>query len=143
MHVATTRFGQLTCNTKDLLLCPEGLIGFEDLRLWTMLVEEQIVWLQSCEQAEIALPAVSPFRFVPNYQPGVSTSDLITVGYSAGDAPYLLSVLSQHGNDWTLNLRAPIVVHLQQRLARQVITANEQSLRHVLVGTSGSLRKTA
>jgi flagellar assembly factor FliW len=143
MDVATTRFGQLACSTKDLLLCPDGLIGFEDLRLWTVLVEEQIVWLQSVEQAEIALPTVSPFSFVADYQPEISAADLATVGYTAHDAPYLLSVLSQHGSDWTLNLRAPLVVHFEQRLARQVITVNEQSLRHVLVGTSGSLRKTA
>ena len=143
MKIATTKFGQIQGSARDLLLFPEGLIGFEDLRLWLLLREQALVWLQSAEQAEIALPCASPYTYQPDYQPRFNSTDAHWVVSPPEQQPLLLAVVNRNGGDWTLNLRAPLVVRLADRTGRQIITANEQSLRCVLPRAVDAVRKTA
>jgi flagellar assembly factor FliW len=143
MNISTSRFGRITCDPKNLLRCPDGLIGFEQMHLWAVLTEGNLAWLQSIEQPEVALPTVSPYSFVPGYEPLFSSVDLDQVSGTCADQLLLLAVVNQHGREWTLNLRAPLILHWEQRLAWQLITRNEQPLRHVLSRTPGTRRKTA
>jgi len=143
MLLCTTRFGKLECRPQDILLFPEGLIGFEPLRAWTLLCELPLVWLQSVEHGQVALPLVCPFLFVPQYRFRLVPDDRRAIHLSSQDRPMVLSVVGREHDQWTLNLRAPVVIHREARLGRQVITADEQPLRYVLPRSSGIVRKTA
>jgi flagellar assembly factor FliW len=143
MQFDTARFGRVTCDASDLLLFPEGLIGFEQLHAWLLLREGRLCWLQAIEEREVALPAASPFDFVVDYRLQLDAANCRSLEIDPREEMALLAVIGQHGSQWTLNLRAPILIRPALRLGRQVIASGEYSLQHVLPRTTHSARKSA
>lgn len=133
MHIDTSRFGAVQIEADDILLFPHGLIAFEDCRHWVLLSDaenESLGWLQSVSRPEVALAVISPRRFVPGYQVRVGRSQLAPLELAQFDQAFLLTIVSQEEQTLTVNLKAPIVVNLDRRLGRQVITTDEQSVAH-------------
>jgi flagellar assembly factor FliW len=123
-----------------------GIAGFEQVQHWVLLADadnDAVAWLQSVQDEEIALAVVSPRRFVADYQVRVARGQLNGLELSATDDAHVLAILARHEGQLTLNLRAPLVVNLDARLGRQVITSDEQPLRMELAGTNLSARKIA
>src|SRR5207249_10109421 len=94
-----------------------------------------LAWLQSVSRQEVALPVVSPRRFTPEYSVHVSRGQLLPLEFSQFDALYVLAVVSQSDGDLTLNLKAPLIINLDRRLGRQVITSDEQPVALVVSST--------
>src|SRR5437762_2039631 len=112
MQISTTRFGNLEIKADDILLFPSGLAGFETCRHWVLLEDsanEAVGWLQSISDSAVALPVVSPRRFLPDYQVRIARNQLALLQLSAVDEAYILAVVSKHESRFTLNLRAPII----------------------------------
>lgn len=131
MQIHTTRFGLVEIDAADILLFPQGVIALDDCRHWVLLGDESnesLGWLQSVTRGEIALAVVSPRRFVPEYQVHVTRGQLATLELSQFDAAYVLSIVSRSDGELTLNLKAPLLVNLDRRLGRQVITTDEQPI---------------
>jgi flagellar assembly factor FliW len=129
MHISTSHFGPVEIRVDDILLFPQGLVAFEDCRHWVLLADSEnasLAWLQSVTQPEVALPVVSPRRFSPEYQVHVSRGQLLPLEFSQFDQAFVLAVVSTSDGDLTLNLKAPLIVNLDRRLGRQVITCDEQ-----------------
>jgi flagellar assembly factor FliW len=133
MHIDTTRFGAVQIEADDIFLFPHGLFAFEDCRHWVLLSDaenESLGWLQSVSRPEIALAVVSPRRFVPSYQVRVVRSQLAPLQLEQCDQAFLLTIVSQNEQSLTVNLKAPIIINLDRRLGRQVITTDEQPVAH-------------
>jgi flagellar assembly factor FliW len=143
MLLDTARFGSLSYEARDIVLFPEGLIGFEQVHAWILLDEEPLFWLQAIDDRQISLPVVSPFRYVPEYSLALQASQCGPLHLGAAEQAVALVVVSQHERDWTVNLRAPIIIRPDLRLGRQMITPSEHSLQHVLPRAVGRGRKTA
>ncbi len=135
MRIITTRFGRLDLDPKDRLLFPAGIVGLEDCQEWVVLADAEndaLGWLQCASRREIALPVVSPRRFVPNYQLRVAKSELAPLELAAlGDAQVLV-IVGKNESGITLNLKAPLVINLARRLGRQVIANNEYPIQFEL-----------
>src|SRR5262245_59532991 len=147
MHIETSHFGPLEIDVEDILLFPHGVIAFEDCRHWVLIADAQnaaLAWLQSVSQPELALPVVSPRRFAPQYRIHVAKGQLVPLEFSQFDQAYVLSVVSHSDGDLTLNLKAPLIINLDRRLGRQVITTDEQPVAQVLTSRAPALlRKSA
>jgi len=146
MQLSTTRFGQVNFEIDDILHFPQGLVGFEDSRHWILLADadnEALGWLQSMHRPDIALPVISPRRFVPGFQVHVSKKQLAPLELTQFDHAFVLSVVSKSGDELTVNLRAPLIVNLDRRLGRQVITIDEQPVALSLVAPAVTFRKIA
>jgi len=146
MQIRTTRFGTIDIEADDLLSFPSGLIGLEDCRQWVLLADAQneaLGWLQSTTRPEMALAVVSPRRFVPEYQFRVYRSELAPLGLTDLGQAQVLAVVSRNDRAITLNLKAPIVMHLERRLGRQVVTNGELPVQHELQTEPTALRKSA
>lgn len=129
MQLHTTRFGVVEIEIDDILLFPHGLVAFDDCRHWVLLADsgnDALGWLQSVTRGEVALPVVSPRRFAPEYQVHVTRGQLVPLQLSQFDAAYVLTVVSRSDNDLTLNLKAPLIINLDRKLGRQVVTTDEQ-----------------
>jgi len=145
MNVSTTRFGSVTIADEDVITFADGLIGMEDCRRWVILADAQnsaLGWMQSLERPAVALAVVSPRRFVPEYQVRVSRRDIEPLGLAEPNAAQVLAIMSQTGNSLSLNLKAPLVIHLEQRLGRQIIARDDHAIQHRLTPPQ-RLRKTA
>jgi flagellar assembly factor FliW len=146
MQIATSRFGLVDIETDDILCFPTGIAGFEETQHWVLLADadnDAVAWLQSVQEEAIALAVVSPRRFVAEYQVRVARSQLAGLELSSVEDAHVLAILARHEGQLTLNLKAPLVVNLDARLGRQVITSDEQPLRLELAGTNLSPRKIA
>lgn len=146
MHIRTSRFGELEIDPLDVLLFPEGLIGFEASRHFVLLADEQqptVIWLQSVNEPEVAFLAVSPRKFVRDYRLRAAQCDLTSLLQEEEDETFVLALAAKHEKGWTLNLKAPIVINPVRRLGKQIVTLDEQSVQYALPSITGRLRKTA
>ena len=146
MDVYTTRFGLISVQPQDEILFENGLIGLEDCRRWAVLVDSDnsaLGWLQNLEHGHVALGVVSPRRFVPDYQLRVDRCDLRTLALrSPGDAEVVV-IASRQPSGITLNLRAPLVINVDQRLGCQVVAKDEHPVQYPLDLQNLKLRRIA
>jgi len=146
MEVHTTRFGTLSVSTQDELLFPQGLIGLEDCLRWVVLTDSDnpaLGWLQSIEHGHIALGVVSPRRFVPDYQLRVDRDELRFLELASVHDAEVVVIASRQESELTLNLRAPLVINVQQRRGCQVVAKDAYSVRFPLTTQTVPLRRTA
>jgi flagellar assembly factor FliW len=147
MQIQSSRFGKIDVNHSDMLLMPHGLIGFETCRHWILLSTDDdspVAWLQSVALANVALPVVSPRRFLPDFRAHVHKRDLTSLHLHSDDQLYFLSVVSKNGPTLTANLKSPILLNATRHLAIQVVVTDEQPLALPLAITTGeAIRRAA
>lgn len=146
MQVRTTRFGVLEIGADDLIGFPNGLLGLEDCRQWVLLADAQneaLGWLQCVTQPDVAVAVVSPRRFVPTYQLRVSRQDLAPLELARVRDAQVLAIVGKNEQGITLNLKAPLVVNLERRLGRQVVSNADQPLQYPLSSAPALMRKSA
>jgi flagellar assembly factor FliW len=145
MKVTTTRFGNVAMDEADVLTFVDGLIGMEQCRRWVLLADatnSALGWLQSLDRPDLALAVVSPRRFVPNYSVRVARRDVEPLALADPADAQVLAVVGQVDGALALNLKAPLVIHLQERLGRQIVARDDHSVQHRLTD-SASARKIA
>jgi flagellar assembly factor FliW len=146
MKLETTRFGTVEIQSDDILFFRYGLFGFESQQQWVLLSDlnnPMVAWLQSMVDADIALPVVSPRRFVSGYQVQLDDRQIALLSLAKEEQAAVLAVVSRNGQTLTCNLRAPIVINLDRRVGCQVVTADEQPLQYPLAELPTSVRKSA
>jgi len=146
MKIHTTRFGSIEIEPDDILFFRNGLVGFEDCRHWVLLADcenSAVAWLQSMQHSDIAMPVVSPRRFVSGYQVRLEPSDVELLQLSTVEHAFVLAVVSRTDDSLTLNLRAPLVINLDRRLGAQVITVDSQPMQYELTTLPIGLRRSA
>lgn len=146
MKIHTTRFGAIEIEPDDILFFRNGLIGFEDCRHWVLLADGEnsaVAWLQSMQHSDVAMPVVSPRRFVPDYQVRLDPDDVESLQLTDAEQAFVLGIVSRDDDTLTLNLRAPLVINLDRRIGRQVITVDAQPLQYELATLPTSMRRSA
>ena len=146
MKIHTSRFAAIEIEPDDILFFRNGLLGFEDCRHWVLLADADnaaVAWLQSMQHADIAVPVVSPRRFVADYQVHLDPADVDSLQLTAVDQAYVLSVVSRDDSMLTMNLRAPLVINLNRRIGCQVVTADAQPIQFELASLPMAMRKSA
>jgi flagellar assembly factor FliW len=146
MLINTSRFGSVAIEPDDILLFSQGVFAWESHRHWVLLADADnagIAWLQSLSDPQVALPLVSPRRFVPGYQVRLARSQLTPLELAALDHAFVLTVLSKNQGYVTVNLRSPVIINLDRRIGRQVIVSDEQPLQMRLPAPAVPLRKSA
>ena len=114
MTVESTRFGTLEIEADAVLSFPRGLIGLGGSRyaLLSTDADSPFSWLHSIEDPAVALPVTRPWAFFPDYEVVLSDDEAASLGLH-GDAPADIWVTvraTERVEDFTVNLRAPIVV---------------------------------
>ncbi len=146
MLVQTTRFGQVDAQQEQIIVFPQGLIGFEACRHWLIIPDPSntdVAWLQSMSQVQVALPMVSPRKFAPDYKVNLSKRDLALLNLRNTDRLYVMTIVSKSGKTLTANLRSPVLFNLSKGLACQVITSDAQPLALPLSLTAESRLRVA
>ncbi|MBI1248298.1 hypothetical protein GC197_10730 [bacterium] len=146
MEIQTTRFGKLNIREDEAIVFTSGLIGFDNRTKWAILADaknESVGWLQSLEDPGLAFAVVSPRRYIPSYKVRISPEQATSLKIDAGMETFVLVVVSKENDLITVNLRAPLLINLSLQLGRQVITTDEQPLRHVIATETIPLRRSA
>ncbi|MEA2223366.1 MAG: flagellar assembly factor FliW [Solirubrobacteraceae bacterium] len=114
LTVHSTRFGTIEIEAEAVLSFPRGLIGLggSHYALLTTDPDSPFSWLHSVEDPDLALPVTRPAQFFPGYEVVVSDAEADALGLG-GEAPSDIWVTvraAENIEDFTVNLRAPIVV---------------------------------
>ena len=135
MVIKTTRFGQVTLTNEDIFTFPEGLLGFGDLRQFVLLDDPNddiFAWLQSCELTSVAFPVLEPEIFSQKYTTSLTKNELELLGLTAQQNPTFMNIITipDDPTQMTANLKAPIVINTDKRIARQcVLQDNNLAIR--------------
>jgi flagellar assembly factor FliW len=144
--IETSRFGAVAIEPDDAIRFAAGLLGLEGLLDWIFLADaeqEALGWMQSVHDGAVALPVVSPRRFVPDFQVRVPGRELEPLALDRPQSAQVLVIVSKHEGVLTLNLKAPLLVNLERRLGRQVLNGADLSVRHEVYCESTPWKKTA
>jgi flagellar assembly factor FliW len=146
MEVTTSRFGRITVEADDIIRFPTGLLGLEDCREWVLLADTQndaLAWMQCIDRPTVALAVVCPRRYVPGYQMRIARRELTPLQLNDVKRAKVLLILGKTDRAITLNLKAPIVLNLDQRLGRQVITNGDLPVQYELESEKPACRRIA
>ncbi|HET6448668.1 MAG TPA: flagellar assembly protein FliW [Conexibacter sp.] len=102
--IDSTRFGRIEVAPDSAIAFPHGLAGL-DSRAFTLIAraeDDAFVWLHSLEDPALALPLADPRRFFSEFA--------LEPAPPAGAAIYVTVRASERLEDFTANLRAPIVI---------------------------------
>lgn len=135
MVIKTTRFGQVSITNEDILTFPEGLLGFQDLRQFVLLDDPNddiFAWLQSCELPSVAFPVLEPEIFGQKYAANLTKNELELLSLVGQQKPTFMNIITipDDPTQMTANLKAPIVINIEKRIARQcVLQDNNLAIR--------------
>lgn len=139
MKLQTKYFGEIEYDASELIRFPAGLFGFDQEREFLLLPFEgsygNMLCLQSASTPMLAFVVLDPFALAPDYNPEPTAEELagFQVKSNGELCYYVLCAIKNPVSDSTVNLRCPIVIHPESRIARQVILdAGGYEMRHPL-----------
>ena len=115
LTIESSRFGRVEIDPSSVIEFPDGLIGLPGTR-YTLLTRDRegaFAWLQSLEDASLALPVTNPHRFFAGYAVELTDEDAERVGvdeHTAVDV-YVTVRAAERLEDFTANQKAPILVY--------------------------------
>ncbi|SDE26462.1 flagellar assembly protein FliW [Desulfuromonas thiophila] len=128
MKTIDSRFGEIAYDPQQVLTFPQGLIGFEELREFVVMPnskEGPLFWIQSVEDAQVALVLTDPTNFFLDYKVVPEAHERAILGIEADEPCFNLVVVTVHPDRRiTLNLAAPILFAARTNRALQVILEN-------------------
>lgn len=135
MKADTRFFGEIEVGDDKILTFDEGILGFSDMKRWTILFDNSngeksspISWFQSLDDPALALPVMSPFTVTDDYSPMVEDELLAPLGdFKDEDLLILLalSVPAGHPENTTANFKAPLLINPVNRKGIQIVVNNE------------------
>lgn len=130
MRIDSPRFGALEIDESRILHFDRGLPGFPRCTRFIVMehdLETPLKWLQCVDQPEVAFLIAEPDQILPECPLEIPETALAAIGSAAGDPPGSLAaflILNVDEGQLTANLRAPVIVNIEQRRARQWILEN-------------------
>ena len=139
MRLQTKYFGELDCPDHERLHFQRGLFGFEEERDFYLLPFEgsagSLLCFQSIQTPALAFVAMDPFSLLPGYTPVLQPNELKELGVADSQELgfYVLCVVKKPVSGSTVNLKCPVAINPDTRVARQVILeADDYEMRHPL-----------
>jgi len=124
--IDSTRFGRFEVKDDLLFSFPRGLPGFERDRTFAIVERDgqAFKWLQSVNDPELAFVLADPHYFVPDYDAGVPQGELRQLKLRFPEdlaVAVVVNVPPTRPEEMTVNLRAPLLFNIRERLGIQVI----------------------
>jgi flagellar assembly factor FliW len=136
VNLKTGRFGQISVKEDEVIQFPLGVIGFPKCTRFCLVDsgdDTLILWLQSLDDATLAFPVLEPKIFKPEYIVRLSAAEMRELFLSnlKDTAVFNIITIPADLTQMTANLKAPIVINLKDRIAKQVVLQeNDYTLKH-------------
>ena len=137
MRVETKLFGVIEIADDKVITLTRGLIGFPQMQHFTLIYDEQkqnrgtIMWFQSLDEPEFAMPVMEPTVILPEYNPTVNNELLSSLGELTSDNLYVLVTVTVPSDitKMTANMKGPIIINTDTLLASQIVVENDMQVR--------------
>jgi len=126
MRLLTSRFGEINFSAREIITFSEGILGLENLTRYLIIKPPEskpLLWLQSLDDPQAALPVIRPEMIVPDYPVELSDDLKRELEIKKGDQIEIFCIVHLE-KDWkasTVNLLTPVVVNHSSCKAKQVI----------------------
>ena len=142
MKAETRLFGTIDIPEEKLIHFPEGIVGFPFMKTFALIhdadnEDSAIMWLQSMEETEFAMPVLEPTRVLDAYNPTVDDEHLAPLGELSDDQTYVLVTITvpPQIEKMSVNLKAPIVINMANNHAVQIIVEDDFKVKHPIYET--------
>jgi flagellar assembly factor FliW len=139
MRFDTTRFGQINVKSEDIVIFPDGPLGFPDCTRFTFIDEDRAVpfrMLQSLDNPALAFVVVDPLIARGDYHFDVTRDDLKLIKAESTEnlLVYCIVTMSRNIHEVTVNLQGPLVINPAHRLGHQfVLVDTDYTTREKLI----------
>lgn len=139
MRFDTTRFGQINVKSEDIIIFPDGPLGFPDCTRFTFIDEDRAVpfrMLQSLDNPALAFVVVDPLIARNDYHFDVTREDLKLIKAESTEnlLVYCIVTMSRNIHEVTVNLQGPLVINPAHRLGHQfVLVDTDYTTREKLI----------
>jgi flagellar assembly factor FliW len=139
MKIKTKYHGEREYELNDIITFKNGLPGFEALTKYIIFpTDENEIFsiLHSTEDLSIGLIVTSPFMVCDNYEFDLKESVMERLNIKhMGEVNILNTVtLSSQVENITINLKAPIIINIVDKIGEQIILDDEKyQIRHPLL----------
>ncbi len=135
-----TDYGVVEYEEDNLILFPDGLFGFPDLKRYLFLSlddegDDSMLLMLSVDNPEVGFVLVNPYFLCPDYAPALTPEELsfLNTGDHGDLSYYAICVVHSDYLDNTVNLKCPLVINPETRCGIQVILENSRyECRHAL-----------
>ncbi len=131
MNIYTKLFGEIAVDVNKVITFDNGIIGFDNCKQYMLIHDSdkndnKIIWLQSIDEPELALPIMNPLEVCQDYNPVVEDELLKPLG-ELSDEPLVFVVLTVPNDitKITANFKAPVVINVSTLKGSQIIVEND------------------
>lgn len=125
MELVTKAMGTIDVSEDKMLEIPEGLFGFEEYTKFALIDSEYepFIWLQSCENPNLAFLIVDPFLICSYYETDIDDECLAKIGITKPEDIIIMTIVTvpNDGSAITANFQGPLVINKQNKKCMQVI----------------------
>lgn len=137
MKVNTRLFGEIEVEDSRIIRLDTGIIGFPDLKNFTLIYDNEkgtntdIMWFQSLDEPQFAMPVMSPLLVRPDYNPRIQDELLTPLGELNEDNLFVLVTVKVPKNieGMTINLKAPFIINTDNMKGGQLIVEDDEQVR--------------
>ncbi len=131
MEIMTRDFGKIEIAKSDIISFNSGLPGFENQKEFILLPlaeDSPFIIMQSVEDPDIAFVTVEPGNLIQNYEFEISDKIENNLKIESMSNLLILNIITLKDDfkNSTVNLSAPIVINLEEKLGQQVILDDQR-----------------
>jgi len=130
MKLETRNFGEIEIMIEDVINFKEGLPGFPDNKQFVILTQDEspVSFLQCVDDGDVSFVVVDMLAFMPDYNPSVDANHIANLGTydPANFLIFNIATIFDNLSESTVNLKAPIVVNITDKLGKQVVCENDE-----------------
>lgn len=139
MEVISPVHGKITYDENEIIKFEKTILGFDKSKRFILKdVNENDFFkiLQSVDEPEVGFIVISPFEVENNYEINLNNEVINTLKIKESNNVLLYSLVTLNSKieDITVNLKAPIVININNKKAQQFIIDKEKyKIKHPLV----------
>lgn len=126
MKINSSKLGEIEYKEDDIITLSAPLLGFPELQDFLLISDDNsypFLWFQSVEDKEICFILIETNTFFKEYNPIIPKRELKVLAIGSEEDMKLFSIVVVPADPKlsTANLRAPLVVNFEKKLAKQII----------------------
>lgn len=133
IKINTAYFGEIEVNENEIIELDEGMLGFELLKKYVLITDEEIFleWLQSVEE-EISFAVVDPFLVTKAYEFEIPQSvlDKLEIKNIEEVAIRTVVIIPEDLRKIRTNLQAPVIINTKNKKAMQILLDDSYPMRY-------------
>ncbi|MCL1945599.1 MAG: flagellar assembly protein FliW [Chitinivibrionia bacterium] len=122
-------YENLVYSDNDIITFSDGVPGFEDNKKFVIVRNENYApfeWLVCVDGTKLRFAMLNPMIPYPDYAPDISRAQVEGLNLQNSDdiLMYAFVTVADNPSDSTLNLMAPVLINVKEKIGRQIILEN-------------------